>query len=79
MKALILAGLLFTGCAMLTQASQDIKACYDDPACLEAAQSQSMVAGTLPGSFNPAVGGFVGITMLLIGLWIGGRKKRKKK
>ena len=87
MKKLLLVSLLLllTGCAMLGT----MKTCMDDPACFadKLAQAQKVktqvtavadVVSPVPWA-GPVAGGLAGIGTLLVGLYLGGKKKQEGK
>ena len=75
---LLLAVLMFVGCAALQQAESDAIACLRDPVCSEMAQGRADLYGKVAGTFNPAAGAGVGAVALALGLFVGGRRKRRE-
>lgn len=80
MKQLVLLFAIFAlvGCSTLKQAELDAINCMKDPVCYEMAKDRSELYKGIAGTVNPIAGGGVGATILAIGLWLGGRKKRKE-
>jgi hypothetical protein len=79
---LVLALTTLTGCAALST----MKACYDDPVCLqERVDAANKVKGQVTAVAGvvspvpwagPVAGGIAGIGTLLVGLYLGGKKKQ---
>lgn len=74
---------LFAGCAAIS----DMQRCFNDPVCLQEkvdaankvkgqVSAVASVASPVPWA-GPVAGGIAGVGTLLVGLYLGGKKKRE--